>query len=184
MADDGKPTSLSLCGNIWYYANKFAYFHTSPHRLRLCHHPTKEYIRGAHLRCGCADFRDIYCSTCGLRCKVSARVCDLWSLHFDPGFEYLGEDCRFSLLLCGFVRVGSGVVQRVAARQTCLRVNKCAELLRNDENILKSSAQTSLADALNLSSKPSVFSAHSFSLRSALACWRRSTRLRVLGRGL
>jgi hypothetical protein len=70
---------------------------------------------------------------------------------------------------------GVGVVQRVAARQTYLRVNKCAELLRNDENILKSSAQTSLADALNLSSKPSVFSAHSFSLRSALACCRRST---------
>ena len=64
--------------------------------------------------------------------------------------------------LCGFVRVGCGVVQRVVARQTYLRVNKCAELLRNDENILKSSAQTSLADALNLSSKPSVFSAHLF----------------------
>ena len=59
--------------------------------------------------------------------------------------------------LCGFVRVGCGVVQRVATRQTYLRVNKCAGLLRNDENILKSSAQTSLADALNLSSKPSVF---------------------------
>ena len=121
MADDGKPTALALCGNMWYCANKFAHFHTLPHRLRLCHHPTKEN-RGAHLRCGCADFRDIYCSTCGLRCKVSARVCDLWSLHFDPGFEYLGEDCKFSLFLCGFVRVGSGVVQRVAARQTCLRV--------------------------------------------------------------
>jgi len=45
----------------------------------------------------------------------------------------------------------------VAARQTCLCSDKCAELLRNDENILKSSAQTSLADVLNLSSKPSVF---------------------------
>ena len=59
--------------------------------------------------------------------------------------------------LCGFVRVGCGVVQRVAARQTCLCSDKCAELLRNDENILKSSAQTSLADVLNLSSKPAVF---------------------------
>jgi len=55
------------------------------------------------------------------------------------------------------VRVGCGVVQRVAARQTCLCSDKCAELLRNDENILKSSAQTSLADVLNLSSKPAVF---------------------------
>ena len=65
--------------------------------------------------------------------------------------------CKKLFFLCGFVRVGCGVVQRVAARQTCLCSDKCAELLRNDENILKSSAQTSLADALNLSSKPAVF---------------------------
>ena len=80
MADDGKPTSLSLCGNMWYCANKFAHFHTSPHRLRLCHHPTKEN-RGTHLRCGCADFSIVYCSTLrsalkGVRASSQLR-CDL-----------------------------------------------------------------------------------------------------------